>query len=185
MIKFFSAEIILCFFMFSSIQSSYASLIPFINSTKASSPNHSNAAATEMKTTSKVNSIIEKEKENKKLSEKKSGDKKEYQEFEADKELPQQTFDMAGKDILKNIKTTHGEIVIKKIKEKKRIITLTTEDKRTTGLQVPATQKPVTDITYTDNKNSKQIPGIQFPNNKKDPVATESYNANAPDKSRY
>ncbi len=91
------------------------------------------------------------------------------------KEFPQQPSEKLEKDIVQDIKTPHGESVVKKVKDEKSVTILTTEDKRITGLQMPKGLEPAIEKLYMDDKNSKAETGIQLPHGKQHPVSSQSY----------
>jgi hypothetical protein len=197
MIKFFLAGIIaLGFCTLFLIQNSFTSLTPPIKSTTSStSDSHlkdnseddnkrtavnttkNQFHQTEETSNDKINNTnTAEEKHNEYHSEQNPKDVNNKQQASKEgKEFHQQPPDKLEKDILQDIKSLHGEVVIKKIKNEKSVTILTTEDKRITGLQMPKGQAPVAGESYIDNKNSKAETGIHLPNNKQQPVSTESY----------
>lgn len=77
------------------------------------------------------------------------------------------------KDVLNDIKTTHGEVIIKKIDGENKVTTLPMEDKRISGLQMEKL-KPASGETYVHDGNAEAVTGIQLPKNI-NPAKSENY----------
>lgn len=199
MIKFFLAGVIVlgfCTLFF--IQNSFTSLIPptkrTTSSSSSSSPkdNSDNTAVNTIKNqpqkteepSSSSNTVEEKQKEHNPEQNSKNANKQ--QASDEGKEFPQQPPEKLEKDVLQNIKSLHGEVIIKKIKNEKNVTILTTEDKRITGLQMSKGQAPAAGEPYIDNKDSKAETGVQFPDNKQQrSVPTERYAPDSTAEPRY
>lgn len=181
MIKFFLTGIIVSVFCtLFLINNSFTSLVPAAKST-ALPDSHSPTKDEDKATLSSSVKQMEKTPNEKNTA----NGKHNASTPEKEKEFPQQPSEKLDKDILQEIKTPHGEVVIKQIKDEKNVTVLTTEDKRITGLQMPKGQTPSTGESYTDNKNLKADTGIQLPNNQQRPVSIEKYTPDPTAEPRY
>jgi len=187
--KFFlTGMIVLVFCTLFLVQNSFTSLDSLAKST-TSSKSHSEDKNKDNNNKTTINTIqsqptkktasdtnIAEEKQKKYNSKQNSRDVNNKQQTpEEEKIFPQQLPEKLEKDTIQDIKSQHGEIVIKKIKNEKSVTVLTTDDKRTTGVQMSKGQTPAVEKAYIDNKDTKASTGIQLPNHKQQPVSTESY----------
>ena len=189
MIKFFLTGIIVSVFCtLFLIHNSFTSLVPPAkNTTLPDSNSRTKDEGKDASKNSNVNSPVKQHQQTEKTPDTKStaGEKHNARTPEKEKEFSQQPPERLDKDILQEIKSPHGEVVIKKIRDEKSVTVLTTEDKRITGLQMPKGQAPATGESYIDNKSSKADTGIQLPNNQQRPVSTESYTPDLTTEPRY